>query len=126
MINTRRKQWSYFITYRPLPKDCGGRGHVIPRDIVTGSFNYVEQNDYLTILVRQLRGEKEHGKGMAALQSFWSPKKGTRVFNFRSNEPSAEKKKKKKTTNKHSSVIFVLAKYTKFHIFAHRNLKLLQ
>ena len=34
--------------------------------------------------------------------------------------------KKKKKTNKHASVICLLAKNTKFHIFVDRSLKLLQ
>jgi hypothetical protein len=74
------------------------------------------------------------GGGQVALQFFWSLKKGTRTFNFRSNEPSYDilvlldlydhpwEKKTNKQTNKHAS-IFLLAKNTKFHIFADRTFK---
>ena len=37
-----------------------------------------------------------------------------------------KKKQKNKKTNKHASVICLLAKNTKFHIFVDRSLKLLQ
>ena len=82
------------------------------------------------------------GRDLGALQFFWSLKKGTRTFHFRSNEPSRkilgplgwydhpwEKEKKKKTnkqTNKHASVICLLAKNTKFYIFVDKSLELLQ
>ena len=36
------------ITYNPCPEGCGGI--VILKDIICGSFNYVEQNGYLKIL----------------------------------------------------------------------------
>jgi hypothetical protein len=71
-------------------------------------------------------GENEPGRGgregLAALKHFWSLKKGTRTFDFRSNEPYPNillslvrydypwRKKNKKKTNKHASVIFLLAK----------------
>ena len=67
------------------------------------------------------------GGGLGALQFFWSLKKGTRTFHFGSNEPSRKilgplgrydhPWKKKTKTNKHASVICLLAKNTKFHIF---------
>ena len=40
--------------------------------------------------------------------------------------PGKNKKQKKKQPNKHASVICLLAKDTKFHIFVDRSLKLLQ
>ena len=76
------------------------------------------------------------GGGLVALHFFWSLKKGTRTFNFRSNEPSHDilgplgrydhPWGKEKKTNKHASVIFLLAKNGKFHIFVDRSLKPLQ
>ena len=80
------------------------------------------------------------GGGLDALQFFWSLKKGTRTFHFRLNEPSHDilgrlgwydhpwekNNKKNKKTNKHASVICLLAKNAKFHIFVDRSLKLLQ
>ena len=79
------------------------------------------------------------GGGLGALRFFWSLKKGTRTFHFRSNEPSRkilgplgwydhpwEKEKKNEQTNKHASVICLLAKNTKFHIFVDRILELVQ
>ena len=73
------------------------------------------------------------GGGLGALQFFGLLKKGTRTFHFRSIEPSRrilgplgrydypwekeKKKNKNKQTNKHASVICLLAKNTKFHIF---------
>jgi len=73
------------------------------------------------------------GRGLGALQ-FLSLKKGTRTFNFRQNEPSRGilgalgryDHPWEKTTNKHASVICLLAKNTKFHVFVERSLKLLQ
>ena len=77
------------------------------------------------------------GGGLSALQFFWSLKNGIRTFSFRYNEPSRDIlgplgryghpwEKKKQQTNKHASVVCLLAKNTKFHIFVDRNLKLLQ
>ena len=66
----------------------GGGGHVIPKGIVIGPFNYDEQNGYIKILIGRFRGKYGEGGGLAALQSFWSLKKGTRAFNFCPNEPS--------------------------------------
>ena len=69
------------------------------------------------------------------LQSFWSLKKGNRTFNFRSSEPSPDIlgplvrytiTPGEKKINKHTTVMFLLAKNTKFHIFADRSFKPLQ
>ena len=83
--------------------------------------------------------KKSVGEGLVALHFFKSLKKGTRTFNFRSNESSYNilgplgqydyplgKEKKRKRKNKHASVIFLLAKNWKFHIFVDRSLKPLQ
>ena len=67
--------------------------------------------------------------------NFWLLRKGTRTFNFRSNEPFRDilgplsrydHPWEKNKTNKHASVICLLAKNAKFHIFVDRGLKLLQ
>ena len=72
------------------------------------------------------------GGGVVALQSFWSLKKDTRTFHFRSNEssldllgplvPYDQPWKKKIQTNKHPSVTILLAKKRNFHIFVDRKL----
>ena len=74
-------------------------------------------------------GKNEREGPRCPLIFFWSLKKGTRTFHFRSNEPSRkilgtlgrydhpwekENKKTNKQTNKHASVICLLAKNTNF------------
>ena len=63
--------------------------------------------------------------GSVVLQSFCPLKKGTRTFNFRSNQPSPiilgplvwyDQPWKKAITTKHAPVIFFLAKKSKFYI----------
>ena len=86
-------------------------------------------------------GKMRVGGSLGALWFFWSLKKDARTFHFRLNEPSRkilgpldrydhpwekEKNKKQKKTNKHASVICLLAKNTKLHIFVDRNLELVQ
>ena len=80
------------------------------------------------------------GGGLGALRIFRPLKKGTGTFHFRSNEPYhkilrplgrydhpwEKEKKQKKKTNKHASVICLLAKNTKFHIFVDRSLEHVQ
>ena len=71
------------------PRAVGGGGHVIPKGIVIGSFNYDEKNVYLKILIRRFLGEKERGRGPSCPPIFRSLKKNTRTFNFRSNQLSS-------------------------------------
>jgi len=83
-------------------------------------------------------GENERVMGPTCpLIFFWSLKKGTRAFNFRSNEPSCDilgphdhswekNNKETKQTNEHASMIFFLTKNTNVRIFVGKSLKLLQ
>ena len=64
-------------------------GHVLFKAIVIVPFNYDEQNGYLETLIGRL-WKKEVGRGLAALQSLWSLKKGNRNFIFRLKEPSQD------------------------------------
>ena len=84
-------------------------------------FDYGEQNRYFKILIRYLWEKMSMGRGLGALQFFWSLRKGTRTFYFRYNEPSCDILgplgryddpwgKENKTTNKHAPVICLLAK----------------
>ena len=63
---------------------CGG--DVIPKYIISGPFNYVEQNGYLEILIGCVWETVGEGGGLVALQSLSIIKKGTGPFNFQSNE----------------------------------------
>ena len=80
------KQWANYISCSPFLRGCGG--HVILKGIKIGLFNYAEPNGYLKILIRCHCGKKKHGSGIVALQTFWSLKKDTRTFNFRSSDSS--------------------------------------
>ena len=75
----------------------------------------------------------EGSLGALPFLSFW---KGTRTFNFSYNEPSHKilgplgwynppGKNNNKKTNKHTSVICLVAKNTKFHIFVDKSMELL-
>ena len=94
-------------------------------------FVYAEQNGYLKILICWLWRKNEHWRGPRCPPIFWSLKKGTRTFHFRQNEPSCDilgplgqydDPWGKKQTNKHTPVICLLAKNTKFHFFVDRSL----
>ena len=68
----------------------GGEAHVVFKGIVVGPFSYDEQNGYLKILIGRFWGKRDGEEGLVALQSFWSFKKGTKIFNFGFNEPSRD------------------------------------
>ena len=73
------------ISYNLCPEGCGGGGFIL-KDIISGLFNYVEQNGYLKILIRCVWGKGGLGGGLIALQSLSTIRKGTSPFNSRSNE----------------------------------------
>jgi hypothetical protein len=85
---------------------------------------------------RLVRDEKKDYKNFFCNLCFsFLIKKATRTINFHSNEHSHDilgptgrydHPWEKKQTNKYASVIFLLAKNTKFHIFADRSFKSLQ
>ena len=65
-----------------------GGGVDIPKGIVTGVFKYAEQNSHLKILIGCVWGnDGRRGRGLVALQSLSTIKKGTSPSNFQSNEP---------------------------------------
>ena len=75
------------------------------------------------------------GGGLVALQFFGHLKRELELFvfvkmsplpTFRAHWVYTITPEKKKKTNKHASVIFLLAKNAKFHIFVDRSLKPLQ
>jgi len=72
------------ITYNLCPE---GWGAVILKDIVSWTFNYVEQNGYLKIFIGCFLRNGGRGRGLVALLSLSTIKKGTSCFNFWSNEP---------------------------------------
>ena len=51
------------ITYNPCPEGCRGAG--ILKYIISGLFIYVEQNDYLKILIGCVWGSGGRGKGVS-------------------------------------------------------------
>ena len=71
------------ITHNPCPK---GYGVVILKDIISGPFNYAEQNGYLEILIGCVGEKVSVWGGLIILQSLSTIKKGTSLFNFQSNE----------------------------------------
>ena len=73
------------ITYNPCPEGCGG--FVILKDLISRTFNYVEQNGYLKILIGCVWGKGGVRGGFVALKSLSTIKKGTSPLNFQSNEP---------------------------------------
>ena len=56
------------------------------KDIICRTFNYGEQNGYLKILIRCVWRNGGCGRGLVALQSLLTIKKGTNPFNVQSNE----------------------------------------
>ena len=61
---------------------------IIPKGIVIGPFNYAESNSYLKFFDHMSLLGKGRERGLKALRSFWTLKKGTRASYFLSNEPS--------------------------------------
>ena len=72
------------VTYIPCPE---GWGFVILKDIISGSFNYVEQNGYLKILIWSVWGNDGSGGLAFALWSLSTSKKDTSSLNLKLNEP---------------------------------------
>jgi hypothetical protein len=52
-------------TYNPCLEDCGG--NVLLKGIISRTFNYVEQNGYLKILIERVRGNGERGRVVSCL-----------------------------------------------------------
>ena len=75
------------LIYSPPPGAMGSQ--VILKDIVIRFFDYTEQNVFVKAAIGELWGEMSVG-ALAALQYFWSFKKGTRTFYLQSNEPSPD------------------------------------
>ena len=73
------------ITYNPCPE--GFRRVVILKNIISGPFNYGEQNGYLKISIRCFRGNGERRREVISLQQPSTIKKGTNPSNFQSNGP---------------------------------------
>ena len=59
-------------------------GGVILKDLIYGSFDYVEQNDYLKIFIGCDWGNSGHGRGVSCPPNTFDYQK--RPFNFQSNE----------------------------------------
>ena len=57
-------------------------GIVILKDIISGLFNYAEQNCYLKILIGCVWGNGKRGRGIFALQHLSTIKNGTGPFSF--------------------------------------------
>jgi hypothetical protein len=128
--NYIHKQGASFLTYKPFPRVCGRSSY--PQRYSCWVFQLCWANGYFKTLIRWLLGRTDHGRGPLALQSFWSLKTGTITFNFCSNRHFLYilellvrcDQPWEKQPNKHASVIFLLGKNTKFHIFADGSLKL--
>ena len=73
------------ITYNPCPEGWGEA--VILKDLISRTFCNVEQNGYLKILIGCVWGKGGRERGIVALKSLSTIKKGTSPFNFQSNEP---------------------------------------
>jgi hypothetical protein len=57
--------FSQDLTYNPCPEDCGGI--VLLKDIISRSFNYVEQRCYLKICIGCNMGNGGRGRGVSCL-----------------------------------------------------------
>ena len=125
--NNKHKQWANFIAQRRIPRGCGAHALSMVKALC------------VRILIQKYREKGVfQGGWLVALQSFWLLKRVLELLiSFRmSTFPiiwaywldtiSPWGKKKKIITNKYTSVIFVLAKNTKFRIFAEGSLKSLQ
>ena len=69
---------------KSLPEGC--RGVVILKRIIFELFNYVEQDGHLKISIGCFWVYSGSGRGLVALQSLLTVKKGTNPSNFQSNE----------------------------------------
>ena len=135
IIITVCKRWSKFVTCSPSPGDCGGVSQPQRHKLLCFStmLNKMAISKFWSVDF----GKNERGRGPRCPPIFWSLKKGTRTFNFRSEWALSRHSrttwsirsplgKKQKKTNKYTPVISLLAKNTKFHIFVDKSLKLLQ
>jgi hypothetical protein len=52
------------ITYSHYPEGCEGGGVVILKNIISGPFNYIEQNGHIKMLIVNFWGNNEHGGGV--------------------------------------------------------------
>ena len=75
------------ILWLTYPSPGAVVGHIIPKDIVTELFNYAEQNGYLKIFDWTPLRKKGRWEGASCRAILLVTKKGTRIFNFPSNEP---------------------------------------
>jgi len=78
----------------------------ILKDIISGHFNYVEQNGYLKIELDEFGGLVTQGEGLVALQSLSSIKKSTSPFNFQLNEHFSKFLQQQMTISKFRSDAF--------------------
>lgn len=83
--STIRKQWTNYISYSPFPRGFGVGSLVIPKGV---SFNCVESNGCLKILIRNHCGKRGVRSGLYNLQCCRSIKKGTRAVDSHSSYPS--------------------------------------
>ena len=73
------------ISYNPCPE--GFKGFVILKDLISITFSYVEQNDYLKIFIECVWEMVGVRGAVVALKSLSTIKNGPSPFNFQSNEP---------------------------------------
>ena len=85
------KHWSKFVTCSPSHGDCGSTSDCgddgstsSPKGFST-TLNKMDISEFWSVDFWKIISV---GGGLGALQFFWSLKKGTRTFHFRSNEPS--------------------------------------
>ena len=57
------------ITLNPCPEGFGGGGSIL-KDIIYGSFKYVEQNGNVKILIGCIWGKSGRGKGVSHINHF--------------------------------------------------------
>ena len=72
---------------RPLPLRNGGGGVVILKDIISKLLNCFKENGYFKILIGCVWENGGRGRGLVALQSLLTIRRGTSSLNFQSNEP---------------------------------------
>jgi hypothetical protein len=64
----------------------GSEGAIILKDLIFRTFNYVEQHEYLKILIGCVWKNGERERALVAIQTLSTIKKGTSPFNFQLNE----------------------------------------